>query len=120
MPARMAVEAPVAPWDAMWEVERASWAQPQGQRPIPATQTNRRRCPSSPIPREKGMQGKGLEVGTQFYHAEVVLAPSASGQWSCVHYAAQFTVDARFLAPDASAAVLGGWNRLLKPRKPSH
>lgn len=35
--ARMAVEAPDAPRDAMWEVERA---QPQGQRPIPATQTS--------------------------------------------------------------------------------
>lgn len=98
-------------------VERASWAQPQDQRPIPAAQTSRRRRPSSPIPRQEGIEEKPCTSGCGLSRG------SSSGavlEWPVerARYAAQFTVGARFLAPDASAAVLGSWNRLLKPRKP--
>ncbi|UKZ68613.1 uncharacterized protein TrAtP1_009638 [Trichoderma atroviride] len=97
MPARMAVEAPDAPRDAMWEVERARRAQPQGQRPIPATQTSPELA--HPIPRNKReslTSGRSLSRGSS--SGAVV-----QGQWSGARHAALIYSGCNFLAPDASA-----------------
>lgn len=97
MPARKAVEAPDAPRDAMWEVERAGRAQPQGQRPIPATQTSPGLA--HPIPRNKRetlTSGRTLSRGSS--SGAVV-----QGQWSGARHAALIYSGCNFLAPDASA-----------------